>query len=471
MTGGLALGLLWLSGIASAAPGLTVTPAWDGNFVPGRSSEIRLQVSSPAGGAFQLNLTTPGWVIRYSGVVEANIGTDLSLPIYPAPGQPVQIQLQRAGQPPLRQTLVFNHRAEPLQAWVVPPGSSPPSAARGQVPVSVGMLPRTSEGYGGIASLSIPSSQLSQLDSRQLDALDDYLSGCKPLHLIDTTQEVVDIIKSHAGCGGRHIEISGPVASVGQPKPLPGASILDRLLPATDQSYPRLAILYFVGYAVILLFGLLLSGRALVLLSIPVAASLALPALAYLGATPPRLVTWMETEAGDSSARYTALLSVDGARREQLSLPLDGIRNLPTSSASSSNVVSIDGTRDQTRQLLIETQPFSTAWYLFSGTVRLTQPLALTGSVHLPQITNSTNTFTPSCLLSWSGEIHQIPPLRPGEHWTPTEQSRSARHDPLTGLLGSRSGELALLIPYNLPVEAFGNASREGWLLIRADRS
>ncbi len=466
------LALCAFVGKALAGPQLTVIPAWDGKFVPGNPSEVRLHLVPQSGGPFSLTLSTPGWSSRHEGVMEAETEYRISLPVYPQPGKPVDISLQQEGISPVQQSVEFSPIDRPITAEVRSGGGfSPPIEAVELALVDIHMLPRTAEGYGGVSSIEIPPELLTQLTTRQLKALDYYLGDCRTLILHGGDERVAAVIRSHAGCGGRSIKLS-PASGIRPENPLPSRPALENLLPADGEGYTQIAGFYLAGYAILLILALLTLRRATALVSVPLIGSLAIPALAYLGQTEPHVVSWVETESGDPSGRYAMLIKVEGSRSQQLQMPLPDLATLPTTdSAPPMTVILSNDQNPKKRWLQLDTRPFTKEHIRLVGNFRLQQPLSLVSSASGTLVTNTGGTSSPAALLVLEGELHQIPPLPPSAHWMPSEESRSDRQSRLISLFKARAGVPSLLVPFTLPFlpsDQFQQAN--GWLLIRAGK-
>lgn len=459
---------------AASSAGLTVdfTPAWNGVYTPGRQTELGVSLIAERGGEYELVLAGGAASMRYSGSLEAEMPKTLWLPVRPRKGEPLLIELRRPGQQTLQREIQFSPALRPLVARV---GQAQVGGDIQSVPVPLSGLPRTAQGYDSIRTLVLPGPALTALDQDQASALGSYLGGCGALLLGQADELLVARVRSVSGCGGRLVRPIGNDPTLGLLPP-PGALPSDHLLNSLNGQPPTgaaPAITRFVlGYALLMLLGIWTLQHRLLLLALPLLASLGLILTWPLDRGGSSLVSWAEMETGDRAARYAALLTTGGGDDGRRQIPLARQLGLPQRGGKPPVELTLTQGQPAVQTLHTPSQPFEISRYRFQGTLPAPTLPALDDSAAVPQVINRDSSESPHGLLSWAGRIHQVPRLAPGAHWTPSEQTLAATDDDRARLLRERVGDsgTALLLPYSLidagltPLQV----QASGWLLVRA---
>jgi|GEM_PF-4385285 len=475
----------WLLGVilllvaqgAAAAPGLTATlePVWDGHFLPGRATEVRVHLLAESGGRFELALQSGSGRTRYRGILEAGTPQDLWLPLIPDPGAPVALTLWRDGERVLQQNLWFTASPAPLTISVQPLAPElPVDSASSTLSSRVDGLPRTGDGYRGVGRLVLPLELLPRLDRQQMAALRDYIGDCGMLLMSGGGANLLQRIKGIAGCNGEYIGITGRYSAAGPasaPAPAPAAN--PNAEPAHGWNDP--IALFFAVYLVSLLLIAATWRRPAALLAAPLLGTLGLLLFWPLQDNPVQLVSWAEMQSGSANVRYSALLRIVGNRGEQnRRISLSSRLGMPGVENAMPLDIRFDALRPGLQSLVTQVRPFSRYDYRFQGSLPAPFRLRLELSDNSPRVTNRSDTETPAGLLSWNQEIYALPALPPGQSWSPTGSERiDGRGDPAKRLRQrAGSARAALLLPMTLQDAGLiapdsGIDRLQGWLLVR----
>ncbi|MBS0366369.1 MAG: hypothetical protein JSR67_11180 [Proteobacteria bacterium] len=322
--------------IAVAAPGapaaaagpapLELSAAWGGVSRPGRMTELRVRLSSPAAGTVLLRIASAGAVIESALAVRRAEWQEVTVPVPASETVAVRAQFpdgtSAAGSLPLRLA------EEPLLA--VAATSLRPAAVSGaatgrtaRVEVNAGELPRQHQAYQAVDAVLVDAGALAQLDTGQLQGLVDYLGRCGALVAIALPQAASDLLRKEAGCGGRTLMLLADDASTdaavlsvlaAAPAEPVGRALLRPLLPQAAGPWPLVVaavLAYFALAAVLLAF----AGRPAVLVTCASLATLAVLVGPHVVQPKPRLSIWAESESQDHRGRYSALAETTGAGR------------------------------------------------------------------------------------------------------------------------------------------------------------
>ena len=465
------LSLAWMQE-APAATGVTASfvPAWEGRYLPGRATEIGIDLLATTGGPFQVVVESGGGRVLYRGVLEA--GTPLVdwLPLpAPRPGEAVVVSLSLNGEEVLREQVPFMPVAAPLAVAVRPMTGD---ASRPALSIPPRELPRTADGYRSVASLSMPLEALPQLDGRQLEALRDFVGSCGTLLLPARGARLLRDMQAIAGCGGKGMRILGPGSSAEtpvppvQPLPFPAAE--------AGENPARLLLLFFPVYLLALALPLFSRRGRLPLVVVPVLGTLVLMFAWPRQDNPARLFGWAETESGSRSARYTAVLDVTGTSGSSaLRIDLPRRFGIPCCSSAPPVMEFHPGYGDR-ETLVMGVRPFSRLEYRFEGSLPVPYRVLLETGQDTPRVTNRGRSATPAAWLGWRRGYHSVPPLAPGQSWRPSPQDAVDEPGDLPGWarqLGSRE-ETVLLLPMRpgdagAATSGTGLRRHEGWLLVR----
>jgi hypothetical protein len=108
--------------------------------------------------------------------------------------------------------------------------------------------------------------------------------------------------------------------------------------------------------------------------------------------------------------------------------------------------------------------------FWLAGAVGLPPPLTLTLTRTGPSVRNEREVVAASGVLGWEGRRYTVPPLAPGEHWSPPFEAESWGRGTAEQWLRARSiNGAALLLPFTLQDAGLvgAGAPAAGWLLIR----
>jgi hypothetical protein len=459
------------------ARALEVSPAWDGHFAQGRSTEIGVRLLAPVGGEARIRIEGEQGDLEYRATLEANRPFLATLPASPGPGGRLSLRATLPDAALLEKEVRFLAHRDALPVRILGPGSREAGAGRAgseNLLFTADSLPRSAAGYGSVRSLELPADGLALLDTEQAGALADYLAACGALRLPGASAGVLRRVRSAAGCSGRFVTASEPAgapsgdAGPGDDPP-PGDGFLAGLLEASQGGgQVRDILLLMLPYAVLLLA--LAGSRRLGawLLLIPPGAALAYALVLPLGAGGASAVTWARMDAGDSDYRYAKLVELRGSGGGQppLSLPAGP---WVLASADSGPVSRRIDARTGTTEIGFPGALLQHRRYRLEGTARSPISVRLEPADGAVRLINRGTGPIPAGWLRRDGETFQTPALSAGSMTTLKDVG------PGSGLPApwpaASSADPFLLVPFAAPGTADPRLTGAGWLLIRMARS
>jgi hypothetical protein len=470
---------------ASEPPSLKLLPAWDGWMQAGATTELGITLVARRGGAVTVTVSTLAARVQTSAELEPDQPLVLWLPLRPAADGLPRIEIRPADGEPWRQELTsLQPRTSPLVAVVqtdretVAAIDMPDGVEALLVRPSLASLPRTPQAYGAIAMLVLDVAALAGLETAQRAALQAYLAACGRL-LASGSPEQVTALRQQAGCQGRFVRALEPGESGGpllrellrEPPPaLPGVAGL-RELQAGDRTelWPGL-ILFWSAYGISLLLLMYWVRQPVWLLSAPGLATVLALAVWGQGGVESRLVSWAEITSGDTVARYVALLQLTGAGRGEAAVTLSSHFGLPLPLTAPQTVTLEQVPRPSAATLRLTTRLLAEQSFWLAGAVGLPPPLTLVLTRTGPSVRNERDVVAIGGVLGWEGRRYTVPPLAPGEHWSPPFEAESWGRATAEQWLRARSiNGAALLLPFTLQDAGLvgAGAPAAGWLLIR----
>ncbi len=464
---------------------LKLLPAWDGWMQAGATTELGIELVARRGGAVTVTVSTSSARVQASADMESDQPLMLWLPLRPTADSLPLIEIRPAnGEPQQHELTSLQARTSPLVAVVQ---TDRPAAETIDIPdgveallfrPSLASLPRTPQAYNAITVLMLDIPALAGLEAAQQAALQAYLAACGRL-LASGSPEQVAILQQQAGCQGRFVRTLEPGQSSGpplrdllrEPPPaLPGVGSL-RELPVSDRTglWPGL-ILFWLAYAISLLLLVYGVRQPAWLLSAPGLATVLALAVWGQGGVESRLVSWAEITSGDTVARYVALLRLTGAGRGEAAVTLSSHFGLPWPLTASQTVTLEQDRRPSAATLRLTTRLLAEQSFWLAGAVGLPPPLTLALTRTGPSVRNEREVVAASGVLGWEGRRYTVPPLAPGERWSPPVEAEPWGNATAEQWLRARSiNGAALLLPFTLQDAGLvgAGAPAAGWLLIR----
>lgn len=320
----------WVATSDASAASLDVDAAWSGLARPGRSTELRIRVSSPAPGTATLHVEAGRIVIETTVAVQPGSTAQLSLPI-PATDD-VRVDATLPGRARLHRELALRLTEEPLIALSA--GSSadlPEGLALAQVDASG--FPSDAEAYEAVDAVAIDDATLAHLDAAQLRALVGFIERCGPTLAVGMPQGAAALLRADAGCGGRALVLlpdtqamaTAVEAALGAaPSAEPSAASLRTLLPSDSRTWPLVVAalaVYFGGAVLLTRF----ARRNAILVGYALASTVVAATAGRFAVTKPQIAIWAESDSADRWGRYTGLAELVGSGRAVRSLALPAL--------------------------------------------------------------------------------------------------------------------------------------------------
>lgn len=457
----LVLGLTWNPGSASRAAPLELGAAWDGRFVPGRTTEIRLRVLSERGGPARVQLRSGPIELSVALQLEPRRALTRAIPI--RPGNDGHIYAE-AALPDGR-----SHQAElRLDAVRDQPGlmlaSRSLQTPAGWIRTDPTALVSLPEGYGPIAALALAPADLALLSPDQVHALDAYLMGCGSLALPGIGASDLGHIRAGSGCGGRRV-VSAVADLVVRPSPDSAESVADaiRSLPATRGGDTLVRVCAILAAYVLLLAVLAArTGTGYWLLAVPpVVALLLWQALPRLVASV-ETVTWAIAESGDPVARTATLIRIAGDGRGPAATTLAPMSRLPVPLDLGRHRISLDanGIRLHGPAAL-----FAANTWIARGLTPVPVGLDLRADGDRLVVDNATGSVLRDAWIVAHRAAHPLPAIEAGESRLIPEVPAGEPHPP-EDMPRPEVRSLVLRWPHGQAPEAVSGPAGDVWLVL-----
>lgn len=474
---------------ASGAEALKVEliAPWDGATRPGVDSEIGIRVFARSGAkiVFELNAGRT----RAEAELSIQTGTirTLWIPYRPDPDKPATLDLSANGGTRLQlfRRPVLRASVGPVMAiaaTTVPLGSRwlpnmPEAAVMAVAPDS---LPRTLHAYDQVDVVVIGVSELARLEPRQLVAFQANLGRCGRVVVVGAVRKMATLFGKVAGCGGafyRTVALGEDAIAVAgalldrSPVNLPGVEQL-RGIGANDGKTPVFTpvILYLLFYMAAIIAACLVSRRAAPVMLVPLAFSV-LAILVWYGRAPDSsLAVWSESESGDTTARYVAVLEVAGRGVGAFHLPVPAAA-VPTALPAGAVLrVTLDPNGQEKFSIQMGTHLFSRTYIALRAASYVSAAPVIEWQGARPTVRNGGDVASPLLVVGWEGRRFLAPPLAPGTVWRPSESSAVERRGAVDRLFESRMKDrrASFLLPYvppSLRMDGTVTAAR-GWRMV-----
>ena len=486
--------LAWVSiSVAKADSALQIemTPAWNGYYRPGKSTEIGVRLISQSSGI----VTIAASKLSQTIALEAGISKFVGLPLLPDSSNMVILQVSGPDDSgtPIEKSVFLTASKIPAIALVTEGLTTQDRQVIAHqlhhtdkdnfLAIAALTLPRYDPGYESVDAIIIHYRGLKNLDEQQLQALSRYLANCGKTIALEFPETVYSKLKKIAGCNGDFLvtvaspfEFSDPIKNLinQNPDPLPELSGLSIAMPEPGIYSPYLLLLGFCfGYLLILIMTAVITKHKYTLFILPLLATVVTIVIWRQQQPERHLISWLQMDSRQSSARYSALLSMRGTGRWQqlVDLPIAAVLSGATSPPR--QALYFNGEHPD---VITSDIPFfllsNTEWY-WQSSLQLDAPLKLRVNNQQPLVTNNSPQTQQAGLLKWKGEIYPLPVLQSGQSWTLTAAtSKITDHSGLVELMSRYSNRFntAMLIPFTPNLLAF-SANHVGWLLISVEES
>jgi hypothetical protein len=447
---------------------LAAEPLWGGWFVPGRTTEIRVRLTSTTGGEAKVNIRSGSFTLNATAILAAATPHSLILPLRPGHDGRVVVAAELPDGS-VHRIVVSLHATSDRGGLRVSSGL--PERGLDLMMTPPENLPRTPDGYGPVGSLVLGTPALKVMDHAQITALAHYLTGCRPLDFVDVSEPTLRHLRAVGGCGRRGADTLGE-----DPGEAPAS--LAHLSPPgfapTDDG--RWAAILLLPYG-LLLMGLVLAGRpGHWVLVLPAAASALLLLVLPRVFTPAATLTWIDWEAGAGSARFTILITTRGYGGRARPLLLPPATRVPAALDGGPielRFSSLDGA-----ELAGPVSLFQQRRFLLTGLAAPPLDLDFTVAKSGYRISNRTGVALPNVWLVEPGCAWQVGTLPGGEtSWSPPSAAAKAQDGPdphapgcqglppLAPLTGQTPALLVALAPGQWPA-TLADAPGPAWLRV-----
>lgn len=448
-----------------------VVPAWGGRFAEGRSTEIAVWLSSPAGGEVRILSTGTKGSLEYSAAVEADRPHLATLPASPGPDGRLEVTATLPNGLLLSKEVRFLPQRERFVVEIVWEAMRTGIGETDFLRLTADALPRSAAGYGPLAALVLHTRVLASLDADQTTALSTYLEACRPLGLAEVSPEVLERVRAIAGCSGRYVTAAPPnrdtpISPAALPDSLPTPPRLQELSATSRHTQPDRTALLLLPYPILLLASAGSRRPGAWLLLIPAGATLILAWVLPMSVTPARAATWAEMDAGESSYRFVSLLDLAGNGHAQAPLRLPagtGVLWAADSGPLEQRISDSTGTIE----LALPSSMLQHRRYRLEGTRPSAVSVGLEGIGTGVRLTNRGSEATPAGWLSWHGKTSPVPPLPPGStHMQSLDAPKVEAPFAGLGSLAATQGPV-LVLPASHSAISDSRLEETAWLAIR----
>jgi len=466
-----------------------VVPAFDGVVRAGGWTELAVRVVSDIGGDVQVESSAGALHSGTAGRVEARVPAVFRLPV--RVGSEDRLGVAVRGPGGARRRVPVSLRLLTAGEHVVArAGGALRLDAPGLVAVRTDAagLPAAARAFELVDVLVLDVAMLGGLEGLQLEALESHLGQCGRVLLVDAPEPALRRARERAGCGGAFVEAVGNGKAVGdaverllaRPAPvLPDPRRLAALLPGDGRpAAARPLVGFFLGYGGALALAIVTIRRAWLLLALPVAATVLM--LVALGSARPgvTLGSWTEATSGAATARFAALLRIDGIAPRSVAVEVPRALGLPDPLGEDAGTTlrltagDFAGTRLDVRTALLSEHDLH-----LHGTLDWTAPLAVEIGPAGPRVENRARARSRPGYLVWRGEVFALPALDPAAAWSPPT-SEPLPHAALPPVFRGWAGngpalgrEPAFVLLPGTPEPMLGigtTAAAAGWIVIRS---
>lgn len=486
--------LAWVSiSVAKADAPLQIddTPAWNGYYRPGKSTEIGVRLISQRSGVVNVKA---GKLLQ-TVELEGGIPKFAWLPLLPDnsatvllhadwqdnPGSPIEKSVSLTASKIANIALVTEGLT--IQDRQVITQQLHHTDKDNFFSISSRTLPHYDPGYDSVDIIIIHYLGLKNLDEQQIQALSRYLTQCGKTIALEFPETVYSKLKKIAGCNGNFLvtasysfEFTDQIKNLinQNPDPLPELSALSDVLPERGIYTPYTLLLGFCfGYLLVVIMIIAINKHKYTFYIVPLLATVITIAIWYRQQPERYLISWLQMDSQHSSARYSAFLAMRGTGgwRETNNLPTAAV--LSEAAAISEQALHFNGGQPDVIATDTHFSLFSGAEWYWQSSLEIDAPLKLKIENQQPIVTNKGQQTLQAGLLKWKGEIYPLPALQSGQTWTPmTAIAKVTGNSELVSLMSKYGNRFttAVLIPFTPDLLQF-SANQIGWLFIHLEEN
>ena len=347
--------LAWVSiSVAKADSSLQIeiTPAWNGYYRPGKSTEISVRLISQGSGA----VTIEAGKLLQTIELEAGIPKSAGFPLLPDNSGAALLHAERPddARMSIEKSVSLTASKIPTIALVTEGLTIQDRQVIAQqlhhadkdnfLSISALTLPRFDPGYESVDAIIIHYLGLKNLDEQQLQALSQYLEKCGKTIALEFPETVYSKLKTIAGCNGDFLvtapspfEFSDQVKNLihRHPDSLPELNALSAAMTKPGIYNPYSLLLGFcLGYLLIVVMTAAIAKHKYTLFIVPLLATVVTIVICRQQQPERHLVSWLQMDSQQTSARYSALLSMRGTEMATAGRPAYSRRFVRGGSAS-----------------------------------------------------------------------------------------------------------------------------------------
>lgn len=457
-----------------------------GQSAPGQTSEIKIHLFATHPIAGELEIIDGNGLTRLPVQLDEQREKTLWLPVSPGPLIPVKVRLITEQRVVADNMLVFEHSPSPL---IIISSTIPVSETLNMHHQPVGItpvilsatgFPHIAQAYSGVDAIVINPQTLSSLSQDQYHALAYHLSRCSIMLLSGTNQTVLERLRNIAGCNGRFVQSYENLSQVTPmllkliAKRHPKTPAPEELMPLRQTPFQQQMItsisLYLGGYIFFFTLATWLMKKTQYLLLLPALVAAA-GLMVWIGEGSHHLISWAETESGDSHNNISSLLLLGGDRLGENSITL-GTDTRLSNFLDEAQHPSIRYLQDVgQRELSGFTYLLSPQAYHLTSTARRLPQFLLTTKEGQPEVIFLGEQSPAETRLLWRGHSYSVPVLARDDRWQP---DKMLGHEPTSHAERLLNRHLAfenpaLLLPYTPDLAEVGDNAIQttGWLVIR----
>ena len=470
---------------------IDVTPAWNGYYGSGKSTEIVVKLISQRSGVVNVKAGKLLQTIE----LEGGIPKSAWFPLLPDNSGTVLLHADSQDDPgsPIEKSVSLTVSKIPNIALVTEGLTIQDRQAITQqlhhtdkdnfFSTTALTLPRYDPGYESVDIIIIHYLGLKNLDDQQIQALSRYLTKCGKTIALEFPETVYSKLKRIAGCNGDFlVTASSPFEFPDQiknlinrnPDSLPELKTLLAAMPERQIYNPYSLLLGFCfGYLLMVIMTAVINKHKYTFFIVPLLATIISIVIWHKQQPERYLVSWMQMDSQHTSARYSAFLTMRGTGRWQAPINLPIAAVLSGAASISGQPLYFKGENPDVITTDAQFSLLSSAEWSWQSSLQIDVPLKLKIENQRPIVTNDSQQTLQAGVLKWKGEIYPLPALQSGQAWTPTAAALKVTGDSgLASLMSkySNSFTTAILIPFTPDLLQF-SANHVGWLLIHLEES
>ncbi len=481
--------LAWVSISAAKADTslqIELTPAWNGYYRLGKSTEIGVRLISQGSGRVAIKAGKLLQTIELEGGVPKSAG----FPVLPDNSGTVSLHIDRQDDSgsPIEKSVSLTASKVPNIALVTEGLTIQDRQVITQqlhhidkdnfFSITAQTLPRYDPGYEAVNTIIIHYPGLKNLDEQQIQALSRYLTHCGKMIALEFPETIYSKLKKIAGCNGDFLasastpfEFSDQIKNLINltPDSLPELSALSAAMTERGIYDPYSLLLGFCfGYLIMVIMTALIGRNKYTLFIVPLLATVITIVIWFKQPPERHLLSWLQMGSQHTSARYSAFLTLRGTGRWQESINLPTAAVLSEVNSISGQALHFNGEHPDVITTDTQFSLLSSAEWYWQSSLEIDAPLKLKIENQQPIVTNTSQQTLQAGLLKWNGEIYPLPALHSGQTWTPmATSSKVTDNSGLVRLMSEYSQRFstAVLIPFTPDLLQF-STHHIGWLFM-----